>query len=581
MVSNLIERPWLQHYDPQVPHHLTYPSITLVQMFEEAVEKYPHQACTIFKDTTITYQQMDELTERLAAGFSRLGVKKGDRLGLLMNNLPQFVLAYFAALKIGAIVVATNPLYKPHEVAYQVNDSGVQVMVVLDNLYPALKEIQNNTPIRTFIITSPTDFLEPSLAELLAQPQGNIQDQPAGLASGDVLLKDLILACTVAHCPQISLQPDDVALFQYSGGTTGVSKAAIALHRNLIANTLQFRHWLHHAKDGKEAVLMAIPLYHVYGMVVGMLVAIRIGASLILIPSPRDLDEILSSIQKYHASLFPGVPNLYQAINNHPDVAAGKYNLSSIKACISGSAPLLPHTKARFEALTGGKVVEGYGLSEAPTATHCNPIFNENKPGSIGLPLPDVDCRIVSLEDGETDLPIGEAGELLIKGPQVMQGYYNMPAETEQTLRNGWLYTGDIARMDSQGYFYLVDRKKELIKPGGFQVYPREVEEVLIRHPKVAEVSVAGVLDPQRGELVKAWVVLKPEFSPSTDLTTDQLASMQKQLEEELRNFCRQDLAPFKVPSLIEFRETLPKTPVGKVLRRELIRQHNTLSSSE
>lgn len=566
--------PWFDYYDPEVPRHITYPSITVVQLLEQAAQKYPSHPCTIFKGTAITYQQMDELTSRLAAGFSSLGIHKGDRLGLLLPNLPQFVLAYFAALKIGAVVVATNPLYKPHEIASQVKDAGVQVMLVLNSLVSQVKEVQKDTPIRSLVITRPEDLLSPTLEKLLSPPRESGRGPSTNPAPGDYWMEDLLLRHTPADRPPLALQPEDVALFQYSGGTTGIPKAAIALHKNLVANALQFRHWLHHAQEGVETMLMAIPLYHVYGMVVGMLVAIRLGARLVMIPSPRDLDDILGSIQNYSVSLFPGVPNLYQAINNHPDVIAGKYNLSSIKACISGSAPLLPDIKARFESLTGGKVVEGYGLSEAPTATHCNPIFNENRTGSIGLPLPDVDCRIVSLQDGITDLPIGEAGELLIKGPQVMQSYHNMPEETAQTLRNGWLYTGDIARMDEQGYFYLMDRKKEVIKPGGFQVWPREVEEVLLRHNKVFEASVAGILDPRRGELVKAWVVLKPTFMPPLDLSPDELKSFYQTIENELRNFCKDEIAAYKVPAMLEFRQALPKTVVGKVLRRELVRQH-------
>jgi long-chain acyl-CoA synthetase len=304
---------------------------------------------------------------------------------------------------------------------------------------------------------------------------------------------------------------------------------------------------------------MAIPLFHVYGMVAGMNFAMASGASLVMVPNPRDLKDVLTNIQRFKASIFPGVPTLYNAINNHPDVLAGKYNLSTIKACISGSAPLMRETKEKFEALTGGKLFEGYGLSEAPTATHCNPMFGPNPPGSIGLPLPDVVCRIISLDDGVTVLPSGEIGELAIQGPQVMKGYHNMPTETANTLRDGWLYTGDIARMDENGYFYIVDRKKELIKPGGYQVWPREVEEVISDNPKVLEVGVAGIPDPYRGETVKAWVVVKPGESLS---------------EDEVRDWCKERLAVFKVPTQVEFRDELPKTTVGKILRRELVRQH-------
>jgi len=316
--------------------------------------------------------------------------------------------------------------------------------------------------------------------------------------------------------------------------------------------------------QGGEVVLMAIPLFHVYGMVAGMLFAMASAATMIMIPNPRDIPDVLKSIQKYRPSVFPGVPAMYNAINNHPDVKAGKYNLSSIKACISGSAPLMRETKETFERLSGGKLVEGYGLSEAPTASHCNPLYGVNKTGSVGIPLPDVDCKIISLDDGETEMPLGEIGELILNGPQVMKGYHNMPTETANTLRklkDGkiWLFTGDIARMDEDGYFYIVDRKKELIKPGGYQVWPREVEEVLMTHPKIMDVGVAGIPDAYRGETVKAWIVLKPG---------------EKVTEEELKAFCKERLAPYKIPTHYEFRAELPKTTVGKILRRELVRQH-------
>jgi long-chain acyl-CoA synthetase len=572
MAGTLTPAPWLAQYDPEVPHHLIYPDITVVQMFQDAAAIYPEQTCLVFKDFSITYRQMDELTDRLSAGFASLGVKKGDRLGILLNNIPQFVLAYFAALKSGAVVVATNPLYKPNEIIAQVNDAGVEVLVVSDPLFSQVKQFQAQTGLRTLIVTQEDDLIPPASAGLSPAPDQSPGGKFSKPNTGDYELLALLRGFSPAERPQVELSPEDPALFQYSGGTTGISKAAIALHRNLVANAIQFRRWLHHAQDGKETMLMAIPLYHVYGMVVGMLVSIQTAARMVLIPSPRDLDAILFAIQNYHVSLFPGVPNLYQAIISHPDVRLGKYNLSSIKACISGSAPLLPDTKTRFEALTGGKLVEGYGLSEAPTATHCNPIFGLNPPGSIGLPLPDVSCRIVSPEDGFTDLPAGEAGELLIRGPQVMQGYHNMPDETALTLRDGWLYTGDIARIDERGYFYLVDRKKDVIKPGGFQVWPREVEEVLAQHPNIAECCVAGVLHPERGEIVKAWVVLKQPPPPGATAAETQAAL--DSIETELRDFCRNELAPFKVPALIEFRAELPRTPVGKILRRELVRQH-------
>jgi long-chain acyl-CoA synthetase len=349
-----------------------------------------------------------------------------------------------------------------------------------------------------------------------------------------------------------------MALFQYSGGTTGRSKAAVALHRNLVVNTLQMRSWMTELELGEETVLMAIPMFHVYGLVAGMSFSISSSSTMVMVPDPRDIGDVLENIDKYKPTIYPGVPAMYNSINANPDVQAGKYDLRSIKACISGSAPLLRETKETFEGLTGGKLVEGFGMSEAPTSTHANPLLGENRIGSIGIPLPDVDARIISLDDETTVLGPEEIGELVIKSPNVMKGYHNMPTETKNTLRKGWLYTGDIARMDADGYFYIVDRKKDMIKPSGFQVWPREVEEVIAENPKVLDVGVAGIPDAYRGETVKAWVVLKPGE------TAD---------EDEIRAWCKERLANYKVPTRVEFRDELPKTTVLKVLRRELVRQ--------
>ena len=553
------DRPWLNCYDEGVPHHIDYPEVPLYYFLEDAARKHPNTPCTIFKGAKISYREMDEITNRLAAGLAELGVKKGDRVGIFMPNTPQFVMAYFAVLKLGGIVVATNPLYSAREIEHQVNDAGIEIMLVMSNFYNLIKGVQPKTKLRTLVVTNIKETLPPVLGFLFGltkEKKGGFRVQ---LAEGDIWMQDLLNRHKPEDRPKVEVGPDDIALFQYSGGTTGVSKGAVALHRNLVANSLQIRHWMVSAEEGKETFLMAIPLFHVYGMVAGMCFAMRTAASMVMVPNPRDLKDVLTSIQKYGASIFPGVPTLYNAINNNPDVLAGKYNLGTIKACISGSAPLLRETKDKFESLTGGKLFEGYGLSEAPTATHCNPMFGENPPGSIGLPLPDVDCRIISLDDEVTVLPAGEIGELVIQGPQVMKGYHNMPTETENTLRDGWLYTGDIARMDEKGFFYIVDRKKELIKPGGYQVWPREVEEVIAENPKVLEVGVAGIPDPYRGETVKAWVVLKQGETAT---------------EEDIKLWCQERLAKYKVPSHVEFREELPKTTVGKILRRELVRQH-------
>lgn len=552
-------RSWLKHYDEGVPKTIDYPKVPLFYFLEESARKYPDKPCTIFKGAEISYKEMNNLTDRLAAGLAEIGVKKGDRVGIFIPNTPQFLMAYFATLKAGGIVVATNPLYSPKEIEHQANDSGMEVMIVMSNFYNTVKEVQPKTKIRKLIVTNIKETLPPLTAFLFTLLKEKKSGFRVELAEGDIWMQDLIAKHKPEDKPDVEVGPDDIAIFQYSGGTTGTPKAAISLHRNLVANTLQIRYWLPNAIEGEEVVLMAIPLYHVYGMVAGMNFGLAAGASIVMVPNARDIKDDLENLQKYKATIFPGVPTLYNAINNWPDVLEGKYDLSSIKACISGSAPLMRETKEKFEALTGGTVFEGYGLSEAPTATHCNPVLGVNKTGSIGMPMPDVDARIVSLDDGVTVLPVGEIGELVVKGPQVFKGYFNMPTETANALRDDWLYTGDIAYMDDDGYFYIVDRKKELIKPGGFQVWPREVEEVISENPKVLEVGVAGVPDPYRGETVKAWVVLKPGQTAN---------------EDEIREWCKGRLAKYKVPTYVEFIDELPKTTVGKILRRELVRQH-------
>lgn len=559
------DRPWLAHYDRGVPQTIEYPKAPLFYFLENAAKKYPDRACTIFKGAVISYKEMNALSDHMAAALVELGVKKGDRVGIFMPNIPQFVIAYFGILKAGGIVVAVNPTYPPDEVLTPVNDANIEIMFTLTRFYKTLTTVREKSKLKKIIVSNIKEALSPVtrlLFTLLKEKKGG--DHLDALDARDVWMKDLLKKHENSARPTVDISPDDIALFQYSGGTTGVPKGAVALHRNVVANTLQIKSWMPNLEEGKEIVLMGIPLFHVYGMVAGMNFAMTNGASMVMIPNARDLKDVLQNISKYKTTIFPGVPLLYNGINNHADVKAGKYDLSSIKACISGSAPLMRETKEQFEKLTGGKVFEGYGLSEAPTATHCNPLLGINKTGSIGMPLPDVDVKIISLDDGETELPQGEIGEIAIHGPQVMKGYHNMPTETANSLRQlkdgkTWLFTGDIARMDEDGYFYIVDRKKELIKPGGFQVWPREVEEAIASHPKVLEVGVGGIPDPNRGETVKAWIVTKP----GETLTV-----------EELKAHCKEHLAPYKVPTHYEFRTELPKTTVGKILRRELVRQH-------
>ncbi len=557
--------PWLAHYDKGVPQTIDYPKAPLFYFLEEAARKYPDRACTIFKGAVISYREMNAQSDRMAAALVEMGVKKGDRVGIFMPNTPQFVIAYYGILKAGAAVVAINPTYPVDEIIMPVNDANIEIMFTLTRFYDKLKTARERSKLKKIIVSNLKEALPPFtslLFTLLKEKKDG--DRLDRLADGDVWMKDLLAKHANSAKPNIEVSPDDTALFQYSGGTTGVPKGAVAMHRNVVANTLQIKSWMPSLVPGKEVVLMGIPLFHVYGMVAGMNFAMANGASMVMVPNARDLKDVLDNISKYKATIFPGVPLLYNGINNHPDVKAGKYDLSSIKACISGSAALMRETKEQFEKLTGGKVFEGYGLSEAPTATHCNPLDGVNKTGSIGMPLPDVEVKLISLDDGETELAQGEIGEIIVHGPQVMKGYHNMPTETANSLREMkdgkvWLFTGDIARMDEDGYFYIVDRKKELIKPGGFQVWPREVEEAIMSHPKVLEVGVGGIPDPQRGETVKAWIVVKPG-----ETLTD----------AELKAFCKEHLAPYKVPTHYEFRAELPKTTVGKILRRELVRQH-------
>ena len=525
-------RLWLARYDPGVPPHLEYPVVPVFHFLDEGARLCPERACLLFQDESLTYREVASLTDQITASLLSLGIRKGERVGIFMPNCPEFVLAYFAILKAGAAVVAINPLYTPPEIVHQVNDAGIETVFCDGKLYERLKTAQMQTSIRRVIATG----------DLIPQ-------------SGDLLFSFLIGGQTPTPPP---VGPDDIALFQYTGGTTGVAKAAVARHRNLVANALQFKAWMSTLVEGEETFLLALPVYHIYGMVCGMLLGLALRASLVILPDPRDIPNLLSAIQNHHVTYFPAVPTLYNAINGAPDVAAGKVSLTSIKACISGSAPLMKETKEKFESLTGGRIVEGYGLSEAPTATHCNPVRGENRLGSVGLPLPDVDARIISLEDGSSEMPVGEAGELVIQSPQVMLGYHNMPRETEVALHNGWLFTGDIARMDSDGYFYIIDRKKELIKPGGMEVWPREVEEVISALPGVAEVAVAGIPDAYRGETVKAWVVLKPGSTLN---------------DSDIQAWCRERLAPFKIPTHFEFRSELPRSAIGKILKRELVNQ--------
>ncbi len=575
------DKPWLKFYDKGVLESLKpYPEIPLHKFLEDSAAKYPENVAIHFKPShqgfaksKLTYRELNDLADRMAAALADRGVKKGDRVAIFMPNIPQFIITFYGILKAGAVVVASNPTYTEPELEHQLTDSGAVAIVCMSRFYGTVQKVLPKTQIKTVIVTNIKDYMSPLLAFLFGLTKEKKGGDRVELAPGHERFKDVLAKYTAAQRPKVTVTADDKALFQYSGGTTGIPKAAVALHRNMVANTLQIRAWLTDCQEGKEIALLAIPLFHVYGMVAGMSFAVQGAAAMITVPNPRDVASVIDAIDAYRPTVFPGVPRMYNSINNFPGIE--QHDLKSIRACISGSAPLLLDIKQKFEAITGGKLVEGFGMSEAPTASHCNPISGLNKPGSIGTPFPDMECRIISLDDEVTPLPQGEIGELVVRGPQVMYGYHNMPTETANTLRkdpddpNGapWLYTGDIARMDADGYFYIVDRKKELIKVGGYQVWPRDIEEALKQNPKVLKVAAAGVPDPQRGdEVVKAWVVLNPG---------------QTATEDELKKFLEDKLAAYKRPKYIEFRDDLPETMVGKVLRRELVAQEKARQSKK
>lgn len=574
-----MEKPWLQHYEDGVPASLQYPSIPVHQILEDSVRVYPDQVAvrmvlrylpagmTVGAD--LTYLTLGEYVDRLATALHDMGVRQGDRVAIQLPNSPHTLIAFFAALKLGAIVVNMNPIYTPREMAHQLGDSGAETVILLNSFYPRLQEISAQTPIKRTIIAHINDFTGFPFDRLVKRTQakeGQWVDVPEG--DGVVHLVTLLRKYPPAP-PRIDVQPDDVALFQYTGGTTGVPKAAMLSHRNLVANVVQCSAWLTDLEPGREIFMGAIPFFHVFGMTVAMALCSYVGGRLVVLPNPRPIDNVMDQIQREHCTIFPGVPAMYIGIVNHPDVS--KYDLTSVKACISGAAPLPMEVQERFGQITGGRLVEGYGLTEAAPVTHCNPIYGVRKSGSIGIPFPDVEAKLVALEasPGGTHREVvgGEEGELALRGPQVMIGYWNKPEETANVKdADGWLYTGDIARMDEDGYFYIVDRKKDLIIASGYNIVPREVEEVLFLHPKVQEAVVAGVPHPVRGETVKAYVVLKEGHAATPD---------------EIIQFCRTQLAAYKVPSLVEFRSELPKSMVGKFLRRALVEEEQAKMRKE
>jgi long-chain acyl-CoA synthetase len=558
------DAPWFRHYETGVPRTIPFPEITLPDVLDRTAQRFPQRvALRFYLDArlpvpALTYGELQDATRRFATALFQLGVRKGDRVALMLPNCPEFVIAFYGALRIGAIPVNTNPMYVSREMREQFEDSGCETVVLLDQFYPRLREIHAATRVRRTIVVDVAETLPwyaRPLVHLAQRRKGESVEVPA---ETDIYwFKDLLRRYPPTP-PGADLKPSDVALLQYTGGTTGTPKGAMLTHRNLVTNSYQAKAWFPRTATRCEIFLGAIPFFHVYGLTSVLLFGVAAGAEIVMIPRPRPVDIVLEAIQRFRVTLFPGVPTLYAAINEHPKV--GAYDLRSGALCVSGAAPLAREVFERFEALTGGRLVEGYGLTETSPLTHCTPLFGERRPASIGLPFPDTEARIVDMTTGEPVAP-GEEGELEVRGPQVMVGYWNRPEETAEVFHDGWLRTGDVARMDPDGFFHVVDRRKDMIDVSGFKVLPREVEEVLLMHPKVREAVVAGVPDAYRGETVKAFVVLKPGETAT---------------EEEIGEFCRLHLAAFKVPRKVDFRSELPKTMVGKYLRRVLVEEERT-----
>ena len=551
-------KPWLDHYDKDVPKTLKpYPEITLIETLRETVQIKPEFPVLLFKGEPMCAMDLEELSNSMAAALIAKGVKKGDRIALLLPNSPQSFIGMFGIWKAGGIAVPINPLYTENELEFALQECGATVVIVLSSFYNKLKAIQAHTKVGLVIATNIKEYLPPLLRLLFTLLKEKKEGYRITLQAGDVWLGELLDQYVSSPKPSVEVKPGDPAIFLFSGGTTGTPKCAIGSHQALVISGMQISTWFRaNTTEWQASIMQNMPLFHVYGLAGVMPTGLVGHNTLVLIPNPRDMKDLLETIHKVKPNFLPGVPTLFVALINHPDVQSGKVSLKSIKNCISGAAPLLFETKQRFETLTGGNIVEGYAMTESMMATVITPVGGTYKPGSTGLPVTDVEIRIVDADTGQVEMPTGQVGEITVRCPQVMLGYYQHPTETANTIRDGWLFTGDLGYIDEDGYLFIVDRKKDVIKPSGFQVWPRDVEEVIASHPAVAEVGVAGVPDAYSGEAVKAWVVLREG---------------QQLTEEELRAFCHTKLAAYKVPKHIEFRDSLPKSMVGKVLRRELV----------
>ena len=542
---------------------MTYPKITLPQLLEQTAAKSPGHTALIYFGAKTSYGQLLEHVNRLAAGVQAMGVKKGDRVALLMPNCPQFVISYFGAMRAGAIVTATSAMYTAREITHQWNDAGATVVIADRRLYPVIKAaLPQLTSVRHIILTGMRQYYPRpgqqlckflnSSSRTKRSTRSKLNSKGATQLTGPALHEwEALLSVSPKPRPS-GLTPSDIACLQYTGGTTGTSKGAMLTHANLVINAYQASRWLGVSRERPEVLVAALPLFHIFAMTCVMISSVEIGGSVVILPR-FELRAALNVIRKYRPTMFHGVPTMYVGFNSVPGVE--RYGFNSLRICMSGGAALPVEVRQKFEAITGGKLVEGYGLTETSPVTHINPPTGSPKTGSIGLPIADTEVRIMDPETGTREMPLGEIGEIAMRGPQVMKGYWNKPEETALVLRDGWLYTGDIAKKDADGYFYIVDRKKDMIIAGGYNIYPREVEEVLFECPKIKEAAVVGVPDPYRGETVKAFVVLKDSATATA---------------EEIIAFCRERLAAYKAPRQVVFRDSLPKSGVGKYLRREL-----------
>ncbi len=549
-------RVWHQFYDEGVAPSLDFEALPLTDFLDRSARDYGDATALIFLNSRLTYRQLQNEVDRFATALAGLGVTSGTRVAIQLPNLPQTVIAFYAVLRLGAVVVMTNPLYVEREIEHQWNDAGCTVAITTDFLFAArIAGIRSKLSVQHYVIASIPEYLRFPL-NLLAPLKLRRAKPPliASVAAGPGIhfMRRLIKA-TSAHPPTVPVDMDAPAALQYTGGTTGVAKGAILTHRNLSCNVQQVASWFVGARQGKEVMLGCLPFFHVFGMTVSMNFPVHAAAAMVLMPNPRDIPLMIQNIAKYRVTLFPGVPAMFNAIINAPGLE--KLDLTSVASCFSGGAPLPPDVLQRFETLTSSKIVEGYGLTETSPVTHANPLHGQRKIGSIGVPFPNTDVKVVHVDDATTEVAAGEQGELLIKGPQVMPGYWNKPAESAEALTDGWLHTGDIARVDEDGYCFIVGRKKDIIIAGGYNIYPDEVDGVLMAHPAVHESATIGVPDPARGETVKSFVVLRPGHAATAD---------------DLVAYCRRELAAYKIPRSIAFLDELPKSSALKILRRKL-----------